>query len=171
MSEFDLFLLGCLNFAALIALLIWGLRRTARQFFYARRATLRKQMVVAAQALREAKGRAAKSRSLFAHLAEDVAYRKDGIAAAAAQRCDQIAEEAKRRAGRILDAAERQMKEEQARALADVRRQMILCAFRRVRDALKGKLDRGSQKKILERGCAELTALFSERRRQDLSIG
>lgn len=170
MSEFDVFLLGCINFAALIALLVWGMRRVARQFFYARRANLQKQMVSVARSLRAAKGRAARSRLLRDRLAVDIAHRKDGVAASAAQACDLIAKEAGRRARRIVETADRQRKEQQACTIAEVRRQMVVRAFAQARALVEEALDRGARRRIIDRGCGELSSLLSEGRESNLWI-
>lgn len=163
MSEFKIFLLGGVNFALLLSALIWGLRRMARQFFYARRDGIRKQMVEAARQLRGTKARACGNRHLMARVEEDIAHRRRLAQASCEKECERIAADAKRRATWIVDGAARQAEEERRRRLADVRRHILASAFVRAEALLRKRVAGEAGEGILQRGLGELRALVAAR--------
>ena len=158
MTEFEIFIFGCLNFVALVALLFYGLRKSARQFFYARRATLKKAMVAAARERREARLKLAEGRKLAASLEADIAERRRIMAEGCGQECAAVLAEARRRGEQLTAAAARQTAEERLRAASVVRGRILAEAFRRAEELLRAAPEE-ARRRAIEGGVADIEAL------------
>lgn len=158
MTEFEVFIFGCLNFVALVALLFYGLRKSARQFFYARRATLKKLMVVAAHERREARLKVARGRKLVASLEVDIAERRRMMAEGCGRECEAVLAAARRRGEQLTASAARQTQEERLRIAQAVRGEILVEAFRQAEAILQAAPEK-DRRRAVEGGVAEIEAL------------
>lgn len=163
MTQFEIFIFGCMNFAILIAIIAWGLRKTVRRFLYARSAVLKKQMVAAARERREARARLLKDRRNAETLEEDIAQRRSVMAASCQNECARVFDEARQRASGIVDAAARQVQDEAAQATAKARRLVLEDAFRRAEKILRDGMTSEERRRVVELGLEELDDIVRER--------
>lgn len=162
MSQFEIFIFGCMNFAALMVVIAWSLRKVVRQFLYARRANLKKQMVAAAHERRQARTRLAKARASSDSVSEDIERRRRVMAESCVAECDGIVEEARRQASRIMESAGRQIVEERARAASNVRKQILEKAFARAEETIRSGMTDASRRNAVEEGLSELRGVVAD---------
>ncbi|HPM40859.1 MAG TPA: ATP synthase F0 subunit B [bacterium] len=162
MSQFEIFIFGCMNFAGLMAIIAWSLRKVVRQFLYARRANLKKQMVVAAHERRQARARLAKAREEADSVSEDIERRRRVMAESCVAECDGIIEEARRQASRIMESAGRQIVEERARAASNVRKRILEKAFARAEEMVRGGMTDAARRDALDAGLSELRVAVAD---------
>ncbi len=130
MSPITIFIFGLGNFLLLTGALLWFLRPAMRQFHFARRARIRKEMLSSVTSLRDARARFAASRAAYDELPKDMAARRAAIGAQCHEVCDAIVEDAKRRAEYLKSSAQRAAAEEQQRAKGRIRAAILRQAFR-----------------------------------------
>jgi F0F1-type ATP synthase membrane subunit b/b' len=136
-NQIKIFLFGLLNFSLLSYALYRLIGPSMNQFFYARRATIRKQMLSQVMNLRKARAAAAQSRADYDALPKEMAARRAAILSQCREECDSIAEEAKRRAEYMLESAGRQVAEERSRSEKKIRAKLLVRAFEAAEDALR----------------------------------
>lgn len=130
MSPITIFIFSLGNFLLLTGTLLWFLRPAMRQFHFARRARIRKEMLSSVVSLRTARARSAASRAAYDDLPKDMAARRASIAAQCHEVCDAIVDEAKRRAEYLQESAQRAAADEQQRAQARIRNAILRQAFK-----------------------------------------
>ena len=161
MTEGEVFLFSVGNFLALVAALGWGLRRMARQFFYARRAELRKSMIAASKVLRDAKVRASQSRRKMAGLEAELAERRLVAVASTDEECANIVRDARINAQRIHDRVAKLGEEERARTLLEVRDRLLDRAYSSALDALRKNMTAKMAESAMSRGMVEFDDLLA----------
>lgn len=157
------FIFGLINFAVLLTALIWGTRRTARQFFYARRSEIKREMVASAVLLKQAKARLSKLEKLAATLADDIHARQKAIAIRAAAEHDDIINGASQKARGLIDAASRQSAEARREALLDIKSKILDAAFARAIAILSRGVPEKAKKAAVERGLEEVSTMVSSK--------
>lgn len=151
MKEFEVFIFGIVNFAILISLLFWGTRKLARQFFYARRMNIKKDLVDSARLERSAKFRLKNSKKLFENLQSDLAKRRAAAAAVCNEECRAIEDGAKRVAQHLIDGAVKQGRRERERALEAVKQRVMEEAFCGALEFVKAKMNTETGRAIMDK--------------------
>jgi F0F1-type ATP synthase membrane subunit b/b' len=165
--EFRIFLFGVLNFAALVGVLWWKGRRVVKNYFYARRLVIRKQMIQAAHQRRDAKIHASKSRRLAANLKEELGRRKNASVELCKDECSAILDLSRQRSERIIEAAKKQAERERAQALVNVRDHLLRDAFVNARKLIAIKMTGDMKKLAVEHGLADLGTFLSSRKNRE----
>lgn len=140
-----------MNFSILAYALLKIMGKAMRQFFFARRMRIRKQMVESIMALQVARTKEAKSRRDYESLPEDISARRSAITKRTEKECTDIKDGARSKAAHIVDEAVRFAAEERARAAHDVKRGILDEAF-----AL-------AEKDIVKRAGAKALSAYAER--------
>ena len=161
MSQGEIFIFSCLNFGLLIAGLVWGLRRVARQFFYARREELKKQMIAAAHGRRDARARLSRCRKMASGLEAEIAERRKVMSSTVAKECEAIMADARRRADGLRAGVMRQIREDESRAQGEVRASILERAFERAAKILRDETTAAARGHALDSGIADLTDAMS----------
>lgn len=159
MTEFEIFLFGILNFVALIIALMWGLRRIARQYFYARSVGLRKEMIKSAHERRDAKARLVTARRKFEGVDGDIEHRRETIVSGYKKEGTTILEEAALRALRIIETTTRQAQEVRARAIAKIRAHILTHAFEKARTMLERGISESDEQHLVGKSLADLESI------------
>lgn len=171
MNSVELLLLGLLNFVALLVILVLGSRRIARQFLYARRASLRKQMITATRERRAAKLRLIQASRMIAGLAGDLTHRQEIMRSNLGLECDEIQKEAKHRAEGIVSTANRQMQEEQVKSARMLKQGLLREAHDRVRQILQRGLREEVHERLMKQGMQEMSMLSEKTLRPTYAQG
>lgn len=130
MSPTTIFIFSLGNFLLLTGTLLWFLRPAMRQFHFARRARIRKEMLSSVMSLRTARARFSASRAAYDDLPKDMASRRAAIGTQCHEVCDAIVDEAHRRAEYLKASAQRAAAEERQRAQGRIRAAILRQAFR-----------------------------------------
>lgn len=162
MSETKVFLFSVMNLCLLFSVLGMGAARLAREFFFARSSTIKREADAAAQLFTEARLKAARGAEGIASLTQDIEARMralEGLAEAEARRA---IEDAKRHAARIRENAARQAEGSRLAAAAEVRGELLALAFERARLILKERIAGDAKRAALERGASEFSELIAD---------
>ncbi len=139
------------NFFILAYALLRIMGKALRQFFFARRMRIRKQMVESIMALQVARTKEAKSRRDYEGLPEDISARRSAVAKRTEEECTDIKNGARSKSAHIVDEAARLAAEERAKAVRDAKRDILDEAF-----AL-------AEKHLVKRAGAQALAAYAER--------
>ena len=118
-----------MNFSILAYVIARVMGKAMRQFFFARRMRISKQMVESVMALKVARSREAKSRMDYDGLPEDISARRSAVARRTEKECVGIKSGARSRAGHIVEEAARLAAEERASVAHDAKRSVLDEAF------------------------------------------
>ena len=160
MTEGQIYAWSVVNFALMVGAVAVPLRRMARQFFFARRDRMQKEMISAAHLLRQAKVAASKQRALQQGLAEELEARRAAAAECADGECKALFEDAKRAAENALARAMRQGEEEHIRYRAEIGQRLLAEAFSRAAKKLKTKMTPEVLQRVTARGVTEFSGLL-----------
>ena len=157
MIETRILLLGIVNFGLLIGLFAWLFRPLAKQFFYARRTRIRKQMINSVWELRKARSRVAESRHQFDDVHDDIRKRVDAIGASCDEECKSLVAEARRKESHFMKGASRRAEEDRIRFAAQVRSRLLNDAFRRAEEKLKKGFSADQRRRLINQGLEALS--------------
>lgn len=155
-KQTEVFVFGILNTFIMVIALFWVFRRLARQFFYARRMWVKREMISSSRLLKEAKARFVRNRSLKEKLPEEIAARRRTIELRIEDECNAITIDAERQSDRIIGNARRQSNDEKARILKTLRQHLLNDAIARALDILSTKATGEVEDHITENGVADL---------------
>lgn len=150
-SSFGSFIFGLVNFAILVGASLWGLRKLARQYFYARQTGIKKKIVESTFAMRTAQKKSDTVRGLFKNFAGDLEKRRSTAANVCNSECKAIEENAARAGTYIIEGAKRQGERAHARELLTVKDKIVEEAFINAVDILKEKLAVDSGREIVKK--------------------
>lgn len=162
MNKEEQFIFGLINFGLLIAVILWGFRRLAKQFFFARHTLIKKDMVASAHELRNAKTRAIKSRKMMENLKDDISARHQVSSTRCEEENKAIIEDAKRNAAHFIEEAKRQCNEEHRLALVKIREKIISNALQRATEIIKNRFKDKPAQKATDLGIEQFSALLSK---------
>ena len=160
MKSTHIFIFGVVNFSLLMAWLFWFVKKNSRQYFYARKMVIRKQMTSSAKMLQEAKQRSSKVRKLLNTLDDDIANRRNALLKNSTEDCSVIIENANLASKMILESIIRQTKEDRRKALLDVRNEILRNAFAQAETTFKEKMTPEMKKQLNEAGFSELPQII-----------
>lgn len=164
MGSFNTIILGLVNFLILCALIYWFFGPSANQFFYSRRAKIRKQMFNSVMTLRHARAHAARSKEHYEGLPHDIETRKQAISKNCDKECRHIVEEAHRKAEHIMKAGERRAAKERNRHATLLRERLMRQAFRIAEERIRKTSTPAMQEKYLEKGFDQLDGIKVSKR-------
>lgn len=159
-SEFSIFLFGLVNFGILMGVLLWGLRKTAQQFFYARREGLKDEIATSASLLKEARMRHLKGARAIESLSHDIGELKLSFAQRTEDERVAILAEAERHAARLNENALRYLKAEEMRLAKLVRARAIARAFEMAEQYFKEGMTKEMGARVINLGLNDFTSLL-----------
>ena len=160
MKGIEVFIFGLINFSILIATLFIFFKRLSRQFFYARRSQIKKEMTETASLLREAKLKSVNANTLHRKIDEEITLRKNLVKTQCHSECKSIIDEANKRAAHIIDSSHKFEKDERIKARLDMRKALVIEAWNRAEKKLKEKMDNVTSLKITRNGLSEFENLI-----------
>lgn len=158
MNEFYSIGIGVFNFILLIFFLYVFFRPQAKQFFFARRETIRKRVISSAWKLKKAQFHLKETRVLFDSLPDEIKTRAAAVESSSREECDAILDEANERCEHILGNAKKKAEFERADSEKLVRKRLLLDAFRRAELKLKRGMTEETLRATMDRGMAELVS-------------
>ncbi|MFA4875621.1 MAG: hypothetical protein WC956_03820 [bacterium] len=152
-----IFLLGLVNFSILLYALHRLLGSATNQFFFSRRARIRKEMLASVMDLRKSRAMSAQSRANYDSLPKDMAARRAAVLAQCRVECSLIEDDARRRAEYMIESSKRQAGEEQAKAGRRLRTRLVSRAFEIANEKLKRASAATPMRRYLEQGLEALS--------------
>lgn len=162
MKSETVFIFNLINFAILITLLFYFLKKITRQFLYARKLTIKKEAIKAAKTLRQARLHLINSKLSTQKLPDEINVRSKMISKRCEDECEKIINAANGRASHIIETAIKQGQEEKRLALLEIKKKMILSAFTKAKRVVKEKMTSDLQETIIKNGISEIIPLVSK---------
>lgn len=157
-----IFIFGCVNFAILIALMIFGGRRVAKQFFYARQMQIKKEMIDAATLLRSSKKTFFKNKKMADDLSTEIVLRTTIAKERNNAQCEKSIESAERHAARIIENARNQAEGDRRRAMMEIKSQIVSKAFSLAENKIIGSLDEKTKMAMSDRAIGNLAKIITK---------
>lgn len=156
MKPIGVFTFSVANFAVLVTALLWVLRPSTIQFFFARRSRIRKEMLTSVMSLRKARRQMNINRTSAEQMPQEIVSRRKAIADQCCIECEQLLVDAKRKAEYLIESAERSSREEEKRAQQRVRQAILTKAFVLAEKQLAPAVTNEARERALARALTDL---------------
>ncbi|MBT3181519.1 MAG: hypothetical protein HN337_03305 [Deltaproteobacteria bacterium] len=149
---------GLINFILFFALLYLILKPIAREFFYARRERIKKDIAQSAWKLRRASQHYKEARSEYDNLTNDIESRKKAISIDCEKECGAIIKEAEYRRDYLIMGARKIAEEEIKESSGAIKDRLVKTAIDRASVKLSSGAHEAANKSAIKKGLGDLAA-------------